>query len=218
MCPYDPAKAKALLAEAGYGPQKPLTFELMTEHREDRVQRHRHRHQGADGAHRRDGEHPPGGQGDLDEHGAPGRPVGHVRRGPAVADTLDSNAYLSTTTVAVEQLAPHRHQGRRVLRALRARRWTRPSARPSPRSSRSTCADKMYWNIISGSPFYMVAQPLDEGLRLQRRVRSALRSGLARQVETPVMPPTPDGWWAEERSTGCGSTCSGGCSRSCRRS
>src|SRR5207247_7207798 len=30
MCPYDQAKAKALLAEAGYGPQKPLTFELMT--------------------------------------------------------------------------------------------------------------------------------------------------------------------------------------------
>src|SRR5207247_6061513 len=30
LCPYDQAKAKALLAEAGYGPQKPLTFELMT--------------------------------------------------------------------------------------------------------------------------------------------------------------------------------------------
>src|SRR5205814_9465434 len=30
ICPYDQAKAKALLAEAGYGPSKPLTFELMT--------------------------------------------------------------------------------------------------------------------------------------------------------------------------------------------
>src|SRR5499433_627262 len=30
LCPYDPARAKALLAEAGHGPQKPLTFELMT--------------------------------------------------------------------------------------------------------------------------------------------------------------------------------------------
>ena len=30
MCPHDQAKAKALLAEAGYGPSKPLTLELMT--------------------------------------------------------------------------------------------------------------------------------------------------------------------------------------------
>src|SRR5262245_10868717 len=29
-CPYDQTKAKALLAEAGYGPQKPLTFEILT--------------------------------------------------------------------------------------------------------------------------------------------------------------------------------------------
>src|SRR5882724_6934033 len=30
LCPYDQAKARTLLAEAGYGPGKPLTFELMT--------------------------------------------------------------------------------------------------------------------------------------------------------------------------------------------
>ena len=30
LCPYDPTRARALLAEVGYGPQKPLTFELMT--------------------------------------------------------------------------------------------------------------------------------------------------------------------------------------------
>src|SRR5229473_2999173 len=30
LCPYDPLKAKALLAEAGYGPQKPFSFKLTT--------------------------------------------------------------------------------------------------------------------------------------------------------------------------------------------
>src|SRR5438093_12978602 len=30
LCPYDTTKAKAWLAEAGYGPAKPLTLELMT--------------------------------------------------------------------------------------------------------------------------------------------------------------------------------------------
>ena len=50
-----------------------------------------------------------------------------------------------------------------LLRALRAGDGRRPSARPSPRSCIEYMADKMYWNNISGSPFYMVAQPWVKG-------------------------------------------------------
>ena len=50
LCPYDQAKAKALLAEAGYGPVEAADLRADGQHREERVQRHRHRHQGADGA------------------------------------------------------------------------------------------------------------------------------------------------------------------------
>ena len=68
LCPYDPAKAKALLAEAGYGPNKPLTFEIITDTETLGVQRHCHGHQGADGASWRDRQHQTGRQSHLDEH------------------------------------------------------------------------------------------------------------------------------------------------------
>jgi ABC-type transport system substrate-binding protein len=31
LCPHDPERAKALLSESGYGPNKPLTFEIITD-------------------------------------------------------------------------------------------------------------------------------------------------------------------------------------------
>ena len=70
LCPYDQAKAKALLAEAGYGPAKPLTFEIMadTEKSVFNVIATVIKEQMA--RHRRDREHPAGGQGLLDEHDA----------------------------------------------------------------------------------------------------------------------------------------------------
>ena len=138
MCPYDPAKAKALLAEAGYGPQKPLTFELMTNTEKAVFNVIATVIKEQVGPDRRDREHPARRQGHLAEHGHPGRPVRHVRRGPRVPPDRGPELLPVGEHGGLEQRAPHRHQGRRVLRPLREASWIRPSGRPSRRSSRSS--------------------------------------------------------------------------------
>ncbi len=132
-------------------------------HREVRVQRDRHRHQGADGAHRRHREHPPRRQGELDEHDPAGRPVGHVRRGPAVADHPRQQRLPVEQHVVVEPPAPQRPQGRRLLRATTRREMDPAKRKVIAKELVEFMADKMYWNNISGSPFYMVAQPWMKG-------------------------------------------------------
>jgi hypothetical protein len=85
LCPYDPAKAKALLAEAGYGPSEAAAFDLMTNTEKSvfGVIATAIKEQLARIGVTR--EHSPARQGELDEHDHARRALGHVRRRPPVA-------------------------------------------------------------------------------------------------------------------------------------
>src|SRR6059036_318889 len=162
MCPYDPAKAKTLLAEAGYGPQKPLTFELMTNTEKSvfnviaTVIKEQMSRIGVT---------------------ANIRLVDKVtwmaaanQDGPwdmYVEDllsllTLDSNAFLSTTTAAWNH---SRHMDTKVdeYYARYASEMDPVKRKAIAKEFAEFSADKLYWNTISGSPFYMVAQPWMKG-------------------------------------------------------
>jgi ABC-type transport system substrate-binding protein len=162
MCPYDQARAKALLAEAGYGPQKPLTFELMTNTEKSvfsvitTVIKEQMGRIGVT---------------------ANIRLVDKVtwmnttlQDGPwdmYVEDllsliTLDSNAYLSNST---SSWSHPRHNDPKVdeYYARYARELDASKRKAIARELVEFMADKMYWNNISGSPFYMVAQPWMKG-------------------------------------------------------
>jgi len=163
LCPYDQAKAKALLAEAGYGPQKPLTLELMTNTEKSvfnviaTVIKEQMTRIGVT---------------------ANIRLVDKVtwmaaanQDGPwdmYVEDllsllTIDSNGYLSTAYVSTKSSAwSHpRHTDTKVddYYARYAREMDPAKRRALGKELLEYMADKMYWNTISGSPFYMVAQP-----------------------------------------------------------
>ena len=158
LCPYDPTRARALLAEAGYGPQKPLAFELMTSteksvfHVIATVIKEQMARIGADR------EHPCRRQGELDERRDAGWAVRHVHRGSRVPH--DDRP----------ELVPVGEHGR-----VEQRRAT-----PTPRSTNTTRGTPGSWirqaeghrprvpgvqrrqallDTISGSPFYQVAQP-----------------------------------------------------------
>ena len=162
LCPYDQAKAKALLAEAGYGPGKPLTFELMTSTEKSvfniiaTVIKEQLARIGVTANIR------------LVDKVAWMNTVNED--GPWDAEiedllsllTLDSNGYLSMAGARWNQ---SRHTDMKVndYYARYARELDPAKRKVIAREFVEYSADKLYWNTISGSPFYMVAQPWVKG-------------------------------------------------------
>jgi peptide/nickel transport system substrate-binding protein len=162
MCPYDPAKAKAMLAEVGYGPAKPLTFEIIADTEKsvfNVIATVIKEQMGRIGA------------------TANVRVVDKVswmnttlQDGPwdmYVEDllsliTLDSNGYLSNST---STWSHPRHNDKRVdeLYARYAREMDAGKRKAIAKEIQEFFVENMYWNNISGSPFFMVAQPWMKG-------------------------------------------------------
>jgi peptide/nickel transport system substrate-binding protein len=162
LCPYDQAKAKALLAEAGYGPSKPLTFELMTNTEKSvfnviaTVIKEQMARIGVTAnirlvdkitwmnAYTQDGPY------DM-----------HVEDLLSLL-TPDSNAFLTVTTGSWNG---SRHTDTKVddYYARYARELDPAKRKAIAKELVEYMVDKLYWNTISGSPFYMVAQPWLKG-------------------------------------------------------
>jgi ABC-type transport system substrate-binding protein len=158
MCPYDPARARALLAEAGYGPQKPLTFDLMTNTEKSvfnviaTVIKEQMARIGATANIRltdkvswmnvatQDG------------------PFDMYVEDLASLLTVDQNAYLSASTAAWNST---RHTDPKVdeYYARYAREMDPAKRKGIAREFQEFMAEKLYWNTISGSPFHQAAQP-----------------------------------------------------------
>src|SRR5215813_12592343 len=167
LCPYDPAKAKAMLAEAGYGPSKPLTFELMTNTEKSvfsviaTVIKEQMGRIGVTANIRL-----------VDKITWMNSTLQDGPWDMYVEDLLslitpDSNAYLSTAYVSTKSSAwSHpRHTDTKVddYYARYARELDPAKRKAIAKELLEYMADKMYWNTISGSPFYMVAQPWMKG-------------------------------------------------------
>jgi peptide/nickel transport system substrate-binding protein len=166
MCPYDPAKAKALLAEAGHGPQKPLTFELMTNTEKSvfnviaTVIKEQMARLGVTVNIRL-----------VDK---PSWMLTATQDGPfdmyvedlASLLVVDQNTYLSATTAGWNSA---RHTDTKIddFYARYARELDPAKRKAIAKEMVEYSADKLYWNTISGSPFYQVAQPWMKGYEYQ---------------------------------------------------
>jgi peptide/nickel transport system substrate-binding protein len=162
MCPYDQAKAKALLAEAGYGPSKPLTFDLMTDTEKSlfnviaTVIKEQMGRIGVTANIKL-----------VDKVTWMNTTLQDAPWDMYVEDllsliTLDSNAYLTTTPSSWNT---SRHTDPKVdeYYARYAREVDAAKRKAIAKELAEYMADRMYWNVISGSPFYMVAQPWVKG-------------------------------------------------------
>jgi peptide/nickel transport system substrate-binding protein len=164
MCPYDQAKAKALLAEAGYGPQKPLTFEIMADTEKSvfnviaTVIKEQMSRIGVTANIRL-----------VDKVSWMNSTLQDGPWDMYVEDllsllTIDSNAYLSNST---SSWSHPRHNDTKVdeYYARYAREMDPVKRQAIGKELQEYMADKMYWNSVSGSPFYIIAQPTVKGFK-----------------------------------------------------
>jgi peptide/nickel transport system substrate-binding protein len=162
LCPYDPAKAKAMLAEAGYGPSKPLTFDIIADTEKSvfnviaTVIKEQMARIGATANIRV-----------VDKVSWMNTTLNDGPWDMYVEDllsllTIDSNGYLSNST---STWSHPRHNDTKVdeYYARYAREVDTAKRKAIGKELLEYMADRMYWNNVSGSPFYMVAQPWVKG-------------------------------------------------------
>ena len=109
--------------------------------------------------------------------------------------TIDSNGYLASAYISDKSSAwSHpRHTDTKVddYFARYAKELDPAKRKALAKEFLEYMANNMYWNTISGSPFYMVAQPWMKGYVYNARVRGALPQGLAGQVTARARRPPP---------------------------
>jgi peptide/nickel transport system substrate-binding protein len=166
LCPYDQAKAKALLAEAGYGPGKPLTFELLTNNEKavfnviTTVIKEQLARIGVTANIRL-----------VDKvswlnTATQDGPFDMYVEDLASLLVVDQNAYLAASAAAWNSA---RHTDPKVDEyfARYAREMDPAKRKAIAKEFQEFSVEKLYWNTISGSPFYQVAQPWMKGYTYQ---------------------------------------------------